>query len=276
MINTLPRTWRITETLRQHYVQHYRGREDRWAIVNHLYGDIRMKLDRSAYMGSVLYWFGYHSRDEIHLLDELLQPEMVFADVGANQGEFTLHAARRLSSGKVLAFEPVEALFNHLEENVRLNQLTNVYTYPYALSDTPGTLKMYTSDDEEIHHSLNEGLASVFQSDERSVALGEVRVEVFDRIFEMLSLGRLDVMKIDVEGAELHVLRGAKESLREYHPTLLLEMNEAAIHAAGYTKQEVFEFLQAFNYQCFLIEPRGQVVQTTYEQLPPFCNLMCR
>ncbi len=275
-INGLPRTWRITETLRQFYVRHYRGRDDRWAVVNHLYGDIRMKLDRSAYMGSVLYWFGYHSRDEIELLEGLLQPDMVFVDVGANQGEFTLYAAKKLSAGKVLAFEPMETLFNHLTENIQLNQLTNVFTYPCALSDTRGKLKLFTSGDEEIHHAFNEGLASLFQGEYRSVEIGEVEVEQFDSVFETLGLPRLDIMKLDVEGAELHVLRGAQESLRKHHPTLLMEVNEDAFKAAGYTSEHVFQFLQTLGYECYLIQHHGQVVRTSYHQLPPLCNVMCR
>src|SRR5579885_1779623 len=113
----------IIRSLQRFYAQCYADDRSPWTVMCDFDGDLRLKIDRSSFIGSSIYWNGYSSLNELYLLGRLLEPHMVFVDVGANQGEFTLYAAKRLPAGKVLAFEPVEERYRHLIENVKMNGL---------------------------------------------------------------------------------------------------------------------------------------------------------
>jgi len=213
--------------------------------------------------------------DELFFLDRLLKPQMVFADIGANQGEFTVYAAKRLHAGKVLAFEPIDSSYERLIQNVGLNNFRNVLAYKLALSDKARHVEMFTSLDRELHHSFHEGLATMFPSSYRSTKVGVVRTEVFDKVFAEAELGRLDVMKVDVEGAELPALRGAYITLEKYKPVILMEVNEETFNAAGYTTNDVVDFLEHLNYTIFLLG-NGKVIQVKRQELPNFANIVCQ
>lgn len=208
----LRRTWHFVQPLRRFYAERYRQNENRWTLIEDLDQDLKFRVDRSSYLASQIYWVGYHSQDERMLLDKLLKPHMVFVDVGANRGELTLYAAKRLSAGKVLAFEPIGSIYRRLLENIQLNHFKNVAAYNFGLSDKPADVEFYTPDpstDQRTLRSEVDAYGTMFQSSSRSHSTGIARVEVFDKVFENTELNRLDVMKIDVEGAELSVLRGA-------------------------------------------------------------------
>ncbi|MDA1214878.1 MAG: FkbM family methyltransferase, partial [Planctomycetota bacterium] len=240
-------------------------------VVNDFDGDLKLRIDRASYMGSLIYWRGYHSLNELFCLRTLLKPTSVFADVGANQGEFTTFAAKYAYNGRVLSFEPLLDNFVVLKENVEINQFQNVELHQCGLGDARGSLEIYTTEDLTAHGSWHEGLGSLYRTDYRNKALGTVRIEVFDEQFAQSGCTRLDGMKIDVEGAELFVLKGAAESIQKFHPFLMLEINEETYQAAGYSKRDVVELLTGWGYRMFKIGRRGRRVEVDPSQLPDFC-----
>ena len=119
---------RLIEPVRRHFVKRYAGTSRGSIVVNDFDGDLKRRIDRASYMGSLIYWRGYHSLNELFCLRTLLKPTSVFADVGANQGEFTTFAAKYVRNGRVLSFEPLLDNFVVLKENVEINQFQNVRT----------------------------------------------------------------------------------------------------------------------------------------------------
>jgi FkbM family methyltransferase len=262
-------------------------------------GDLRFRLDRSSYMGSAIYWQGYWSRSELCLLDRILHPSMVFVDVGANQGEFSVYVAKRVPYGRVLAFEPKESSYRLLAENIRLNRFSNVSTYNFGLHQQSGMFAMYEPDEKELERQThipglsNEGVATIYKSQDRSLLSGTMRVEAFDEVFAETGLDRLDIIKIDAEGAELPVLRGAYKSLKQYRPAILLEFNKETFDAAGYTSTDIVDFLADLNYEFYTVDNYriwdawrfgliGRYGKTTFferdsvQSLPHLCNVLCR
>jgi len=258
-------------------------------------GDLRLKIDRSSFIGSSIYWNGYSSLNELYLLNRLLEPHMVFVDIGANQGEFTLYAAKRLPAGKVLAFEPVEERYRHLIENVQMNGFENISAYNFGLSNRAGESEMYMPDNirrsnQTFNGLANEGTASVFRSSARPSRTCTARFETFDRVFRESRLSRLDVIKIDVEGAELHVLRGARDAIEQYRPVIMMELSAESLEAAGHTTGDVMDFLDNLHYEPFLIGNfrsidvwrhgftgrYGRLIQLDRHNVPDYCNIMCR
>jgi FkbM family methyltransferase len=285
----------IIRSLQQFYARHYAGSAKSWTVIRDFDGNMLLKIDRSSFIGSSIYWNGYYSLNELHLLKRLLRPHMVFVDVGANQGEFTLYAAKRLVTGEVLAFEPVEESYRHLTENIELNGFKNVIAYNVGLSDRDGYFEMYMPDnvrssDQTIEGLANEGTASVFQSISRPSMMCTARFETLDKLFEESGLERLDIIKIDVEGAELPVLRGARRVIEKYCPIIIMEMNDESFKAAGYQKSDVLDFLDSMHYDLFLIGSHrsihawrygfagryGRITRIDRHNLPDYCNVMCR
>lgn len=232
--------------------------------IDNFMGNIQMEVDKGTYMGGSIYWCGFHHLSEMIFMKHFLKPEMTFVDIGGNQGEFSLIAAKKLTKGKVITFEPVSAYFQLLKQNMELNGFSNVELFQLGLSNQKGELPIYTSLATEIHRgSVHDGLSSLYKTEERGVLQEVIKLDVFDNL---LNLNRLDFIKIDVEGAELFALKGAEKHLRKFLPDILIEISENTYNAAGYSTKEMFEYLQSFGYEPYKIK-RGIPQPLTYAQV---------
>ncbi|HLZ41967.1 MAG TPA: FkbM family methyltransferase [Candidatus Sulfotelmatobacter sp.] len=179
---------------------------------------------------------------------------MTFADIGANQGELTLIAAKSLSSGTVLAFEPMPNIFAKLAHNVELNGFSNVRLFNMGLFDSESSLPMYVKNDSAFG-AVNEGVPSLFStgSDRKEVS---VPLRRFDDVARESGLTRLDVMKIDVEGAEMMALRGAEGSIRQFRPVIIIEISEVNFRNAGYSTHDLVVYLKSLEYDIRSLDDR--------------------
>lgn len=179
--------------------------------VVHRYG-CEFLVDISDLPGWFLDW-GF--RDPHHdAMVALLEPDDGFLDVGSNMGVTALRAAKAVGArGRVIAIEPAPDAFERLRENVRRNDAGNVTTRCVGVSDYEGWGRLAPS------LSWNSGTAFLASH------VGQlVRVRTVDSIVRGLGNPRVDVMKVDVEGAELAVLRGAAQTIRAQRPTIVLEV----------------------------------------------------
>jgi len=174
------------------------------------------------------------------VLRSMLHPGAVFVDVGANVGYFTLLAAKL--GADVIAYEPTPSVFKRLAENVALNSL-DARLVNAAAMDRAGTFPLYLSDEDPEANSL-------FGSG-GSISVSAVRLDE-----DLLSRGisRVDVLKIDAEGAEPLVLDGARNLLVSQSPAIILEVNAFALEVAGYTPSDVYSRLEAHGYSVRVIE----------------------
>ena len=271
----VPGVWRVSERLRHKAAERWRQSPGRWRIIGDYRGDFRLRVDRASFIGSALYWRGYHS-PEVDLLPRLLGPESVFIDLGANQGEFTVVAARCAVRGRVIAVEPAPTLRENLAVNLRLNGLENVTIVPSAISDSAGVMPLFV-DERILEGYHNEGTASLWAGGVRGRTVGEVEVETLDAAVERLAVSRIDLIKIDVEGAELAVLRGGRRSLQRFWPVMLIELSEENFNIAGYTTAELLSELGGLGYEVFLLGLEGRERRIgPATTLPRVCNAICR
>lgn len=178
-----------------------------------------------------LYVCGSFEPNEFAFLDRVLKPGMVFVDVGANDGYYTLFAARRTGpSGHVLAVEPSSRERGNLERNIARNGLTNVTVVPAALSAETGRAALRLAQGKHSGHNTLGNFAN-----DGVLAENEEMVEVLtlDSAVSAVGLGRLDVVKIDVEGAEANVIAGGRQVLKAMRPLILLEISDRALRAQG-------------------------------------------
>lgn len=217
-------------------------------ITKNCLGSMKIKLDINSYMGGCIYWSGLHHVNESIYLSKILKKDYFFIDIGANQGEFSLFASKYIKSGKILSFEPVKENFERLKTNLELNQITNCKIFNYGLSDTNCILPVYTDTSAKEGGGINEGLSTIFKSENKNFFEEQIELKVFDEIFGS-SIERIDFIKIDIEGSELFALKGLEKSIIKHKPEILIEINEECFHSAGYTSFEISSFFNRIGYE---------------------------
>jgi FkbM family methyltransferase len=156
---------------------------------------------------------------ERRALRELATEGSAAIDVGANVGLFTLSLATAVGgNGVVFAIEPVPETASRLRSNVLQNGLDNVEIVAAAADDTDGASEIVVSED-----SAYSSTAGVTNNQERVRDRLEIPSVRIDAIWERSGMPDVTVMKVDVEGAELAVLRGSKQLLQTCKPTLMVE-----------------------------------------------------
>jgi FkbM family methyltransferase len=211
-----------------------------------------------------LYVSGTFEPNEFVFLGQILKPGMTVLDVGANEGLYTLFSARRVgATGRVVAFEPSSRERRKLQHNVTRNQLGNVTVVPVAIGSSEGTAALQIASGV---HSGHNTLGALVYEDAPAVGVEHVPVERLDSVVDRLGIARVDVIKIDVEGAEMHVLDGARKTLTTHRPLLLVEANDEALRAQGASTDSLLAFLRdelayrilAFSHATGGVEPLGE------------------
>lgn len=258
--------------------QRYNGTPEfdgaREVIVSHLDRGLRMKVVPAHHIGGTIYWRGAYAHRILKCIRQYLLSDMTFVDAGANQGEVSLFAARRLHSGRVIAFEPDTANYQRLLDNVKLNELANVLARNHCLGETPGEAQLFVPHNESTHHvrGWNEGLSSMFSPQAGASAKCTVAVQPLDDVVAELSVDSIDLLKIDVEGAELSVLKGSCESLRRFRPMVVIEINSETFGLAGYAPHNVCDFLCKLGYEGFLVNRAGRLGRRVAASIPDHCD----
>jgi len=163
---------------------------------------------------------------QIATAKRLATPDAICFDIGANVGHYTLLFSRYAQH--VYAFEPLPRNLRYLVRLVELNRLKNVTVVPWAVAGDVGVTAFQAGDNNALGHLAREG--------DQPVAT--ISCDEFVRRYGVVP----DLMKIDVEGAEVEVLRGAETLLRAHHPALLLSTHGDDL------KQTCRELLTEFGY----------------------------
>lgn len=174
----------------------------------------RMRLDVGS--GHRRFALGTYEPQIVALLVSRLKKNEIVMDIGANVGYFTLLMAHLVgSAGRVIAFEPVPEVYARLRENLRLNQCDWAQTEQLAIADTDGLGRMRA----EIDRALS------FTGQLAEDGNLSVPMTTLDNYMALADLKRLDLIKIDVEGAEDRLVRGMTKTLEILHPSVLVEIH---------------------------------------------------
>jgi len=225
-------------------------------------------------MGGQIFFRGSYAGDQLVIIEHILTDDSVFLDVGANQGEFSVAAARMARRGKVIAFEPVAEYRDRLSENIKLNNFQNIEVIPVALGDKDGELPIYDSVEGFTDGTRNEGLTTLFSHSSRQHARETVRVRRLDDVLNELSIPRVHVIKLDIEGAEWIALRGAQNTITRDRPVLIVEISKDSCLAAGYKAETFVEWLRGLNYRLEKIIEGGKTIAISASSLDDFQNII--
>jgi FkbM family methyltransferase len=217
--------------------------------------DLKMHLDLDEWVQQHIYFLGYFDPAGISLIKKRLPEGGVFLDIGANVGSYTLVAANQVGiSGRVIAFEPVSACFNRLTENINLNGLTNVVAEQQALTNENKVIDLHIADQKNL------GMSSIFHHDTESGQTEQVSAVRLDDYLKQHQPDRIDMIKMDIEGAELFALQGMKDTLIKHKPELFIELKEEAVQHADYSLEDIIQFLQELGYKQFGLDEKGELI----------------
>lgn len=201
----------------------------------------------SSYGGMVVYsrWPDYEVTKKI---TTILKSNSVYIDVGANIGVMTLAAAAE-TKGKIIAFEPSSIAHPRLLENLALNQLLDrIIVEPLAVSDTNGYLSFSDEQFSELSHISPQNSGT------------RIKSCTLDSYLTKRKISQIDVLKADVEGAELSVLKGAAGLLtKKAIKHILLELNP---YSARYesSNSESINYLSSFGYKIINLATNKRLV----------------
>lgn len=220
-----------------------------------------LHLHRSDYLitpksgaGALIYYQGCSEPATTQFLCHFLKEGMVFVDVGAHIGEYVILASRRVGmAGEVHAFEPQPQLAELLARSLELNGIANCVLNRAAALNIDGTVEL------EIPNELSRAVVRVGPERRRAVGASKlvvpsIRLDTYRA--QRISNRRVDLIKIDVEGAELLVLQGAYEVLQQ-GPVIVLEYAEHNMRSFGYDGATLLAFLQRLGYHAFEFRVAG-------------------
>ena len=169
---------------------------------------------------------GYFDRAITDMIREYLEPGMIFLDIGANFGTYTLIGADAVGhEGRVIAVEPAGEIGYLLKENVAMNGYGGMTSVERcAVGDEPGTLTLYEFSSRQGGNTVIPVVAQAAQETYgETVNTRDVPCRTLDEIVESHGLERVDLMKIDVEGFEYQAFLGAREMLKTHRPRIIME-----------------------------------------------------
>jgi len=183
----------------------------------------------------------WHGARDMRLLRKLVRPGDTIVDIGANVGSHSIPLAKMLgTTGRVYAFEPHPRTFAYLHANAALNCLPNLHLYNLALGDREGEIAFTDERSDDLNRVLLHGSGSI-----------TVPIKRLDSI-ESLADTAIHLLKIDVEGYELFVLRGASRTLLRTE-LIFLEANTRHTQEYGTTVQDLADYLKAQGWTLYRV-----------------------
>lgn len=183
----------------------------------------------------------------VEIMGRLLGGRGTFVDVGCHEGKFMDEALRIAPEGRHFGFEPLPAYAAGLRQ--RYGAHPNVTILEAALSDGPGSMPFVHNVDIPSHSGLRERDYPLPNTRRDTITVRTLRLD------DVLPPGLMArVIKIDVEGAELHVLRGASRIIDEHKPVIVFEFGLGASNHYGYGPREMFAFLSEHGMGVFTLD----------------------
>ncbi len=213
--------------------------------------------------------FGLMGAAEFEFFDKSIRRNSHIADVGANQGLYTIYFSKGAPAGRIYAFEPDPGLFAALKENVRRNGAGNVSLFNVAVASQPAKLQLRSG-------RFNRGDNRIVQGEMACPGTVDVDAKPLDHA---ISGPHLDLLKVDVQGFEVEVLRGA-ERLIEANPDLLifLEFWPHGLRIVGSSPEELLDILLKAGFSLFRYSDSSRkpfsYQAKEWRRPSQFCNLV--
>lgn len=210
--------------------------------------DITYELDLSQSIDSSIYFFGCFEADVTKNIAQFTKPGMTVLDIGANIGCHTLPIASLVgNTGKVIAFEPMDWARNKLNKNISLNNFSNISVEKIALSDKHET--------QTLRFRSNWPLDNHYQQEAN--VKQNITLETLDNYVKKMDI-KVDLIKIDVDGYEYKIFKGAHHLLKTHKPIICTEIGHTT-QRVGDSVEEMIKFLSSLGYNFYSIKDLKQI-----------------
>ncbi len=207
-----------------------------------------------------IYAKGIWEADLLREIRHHISSKSVCLDIGANIGQHSLYMAKIATSGSVYAFDPIQSLTQQIQESVDKNQMKNVETYNFGLSNKEEIKNIYLN-------NLNMG-NTTFKKRIGASSVIKAETKIFDDFWNDRS--SIDFVKIDVEGYEYYCLQGMRRSLKKYHPKMIIEFSPVFYNKMNISSEEFLNFLFDLKYKIYDLDHNKSEI--TRETIPFFLN----
>ncbi len=246
-------------------------------IVLTLVNDVKLRVDLRTLTEFNAFWGGNYDPVQIRLISSILNKleNPCFLDIGANIGFYSTCVAHSLKNkGAVYSFEPHPGNFNRLIENIFNNKLSNVKTFNIGLSSASGSLNLVMRGDFLL--GSNTGNCSIEISDNMDSKSTKMPIELhaLDAIMVNNDIAHVDVIKLDVEGHEDEVLKGAERTLHHCRPIIQLEINRKYFDRKGVDFDLSIMRLLPSSYKIFSYDKLGIVQITSLSACPDLIDVI--
>jgi len=240
-------------------------RESIWSFFHHRnrtvplvvpwHRDLRIGLNLGNELSRSVFVEGIYEPNEFVWMTNFLQPGMVVIDIGAHEGMYTLFASRCVEGGgHIWSIEPSSRERGYLRRNVRRNLLENVTILDVAVGASDGQAMLQLADDVRSGRNTITGAVAIHSQGIRSE---NVDVRSLDHLAVIHQWIRIDLIKIDTEGAELDILRGAREVITRFRPAIMLEVPQGRPTQQGRCLGELLEAFRLHDYGVFGFDPEA-------------------
>jgi len=181
-----------------------------------------------------------------HVLNTLKKDD-VFVDVGAGLGDYSLLAASKITTGKIYSFEPHPEAFKLLSENMQLNNLEKILKpYNSAVTNKNGVVRFVAHEVSELSRISSRA------NDESTISVSATTLDTF---CEQNTINNIDVLKVDVEGAERSVFLGAKNMLKQGRiKQIIFELNTNPSRFNDESRFQTLEYLEKNSFRFYSFE----------------------
>jgi FkbM family methyltransferase len=208
-------------------------------------GHLKWVLNPSDHIHQDVFWCGIKDQWDVFHIRTLVKKGDTILDIGSNFGYYSVVLAAHLQKDcRIFAFEPLPENYARLVDHIKLNSMGDcIEPSPLAISDVSGESVI------SLRVNGNSGSASLVASEsEQKIVIKTVSIDEF---VEEKKLSRVDFLKVDVEGSEPLVLRGASQLIREQKPSMMVEFDSVVLRRAGSSVVELGRTLRAMGYSLF-------------------------
>jgi len=222
-----------------------------------LHDKTKIKFFPKGQIAKGLFFNGFE-KQQVTTFQRIIKPGMIVVDAGANIGLYSLIASKLIGlKGKVFSFEPSKETFQRLLNNIELNKFSNIIPINKGLGDTSNEKLILRQDigfgdAERYLFSGNEAPDIKLENINAVNIEEEIIIDTLDNSLNKMNFNKIDFLKMDTEGFEYYILKGAKQVLRNSPDiVMLMECTELGTARAKTTQKEVFKILKDNNLNIF-------------------------
>jgi methyltransferase, FkbM family len=239
-----------TSTLRKYFWQKLKQNcVIRWLL------DLRIYLYAGNETSRCIFLTGLFEPNEFYMLNKVLKTGDVFFDAGANIGLYSIFASKRVGSkGKVIAVEPSQREYERLKSHIEMNSLRNIASFSLALYKNRSMMELQIATED---HSGHNTLGSFGYESVQSSGVERVPTDTIDHLVKAEQLSSLNVLKMDIEGAECFALQGAESTLDQHRPIIFIELSDRSLSRQNCSAKMLLEFLSKKDYVMYLYDEQS-------------------